>query len=170
MTFEELGAAIALAHFMRDTWSNPEKAQAAIIRAQSILNDFMYGKSIEEEAKDEKTYNDAIAEINKVVCTTEYQSVVKKTIPKGKVGRLSKIEMACGDYTKVQWALYINSKLVELESVAGGIWQDVILPTATSFTWHPPGLEIRGGEYVEIQALDDGSSTSAWGALEGIIR
>ena len=168
MKNDEFMAAVLLDHYMLSHHMNHADAAKRIGKALKNMAAIGYEADIVREARDEPTIDLAIAELNKITCTATYATVAKKSVPKGKTGYICKVEMACDDYTLVQWRLLVNSLVVEIESVSGGKWEDILLPSATTETF--PDLQIQGGKYIEVQAKDDGSGTAAWAAITGAIR
>ena len=93
--------------------------ESQILEALRIARRISILEAIAKEAGDEPTYEDPIVEIDKITATTDYATVVSKTITVGKTGIISKMEMACrqdSDYDIVLWRLTVNSKVIFQDS------------------------------------------------------
>lgn len=166
MKIEEFQAAVLLADFMRSHLLSAEKASEAVIEALHFIPAISHDEGIKREIKEEPTITKAVAELAKVPLTTSYQTIVKRTVPKGKILYVSKVEMYCDNYDTTQWNFYVNSELVELENNTR--WEDIYLPVALTMTFDG-NLEILGNKYIEVKAKDSAGG-DAWGDITGVIR
>lgn len=170
MEILEIMAATSIAHYKRSCLIKGDELEASIVNAYADLIRIIYNDSVKKEAKEEPVTEEPIAELNSETCTTDYQTIVKKTIPVGKTGYICKVEMALeqgADYSLVNWKLLIDDKVIELESGGtGDTWEDKTIPVAVTMTF--PDLRVR--ESIEIQAKDDGSGIEAYGDITGAIR
>ena len=145
-----LGSLIAL---LRKNGGNEKDILAAL----DIAKKLSYDEAIRREAGGEPTEEEPVTEISVVTSTGSYQTLASWTVKQGWIGLLSKISMACNDYTHGRFRLVINDKEK---------WIDKQLPASLTLSF--PDLTIRGGKAVTIQGKSsDGSSFSMWGEISG---
>lgn len=114
-------------------------------------------EAIAKEAGDEPTDEEAVAELNSVETTGDYQTIVEWTVSARRLGILNRIELAADDYDLARFRLTIGGKKK---------WEDKELPNATTLTF--PDLEIRGGRTTKLEVKSSDSSTfTAWGDITG---
>lgn len=137
----------------------PAGIENQILEGLKIARKASSMEAIAKEAGDEPAYEEAIVEVNKITATTSYQTVVSKTITKGRMAKISRMEMACredSDYDNVYWRITVNSKI---------ILEDKMLPS--SLTLDIADLDIRGGKEVKIEAKTSTGTVSVWGDITG---
>jgi len=144
-----LGAVIALLK-VKSLGINPVTLIAEGLRTARKLN-------LEDAISGEISFEDAVCELKIITASTTYQDLAKWTVTKQKTGILSKVEMACDDYTHGRFRLVINDKVK---------WEDKQLPECLTLTF--PDLEMGAERIVQLQGKSSDSTTfSMWGDITG---
>jgi len=98
----------------------------------------------------------AISLLNKIVGTASYQDIVKWVVSPGKVGVLSKVEMASDSYSITEFRLVVN----DIE-----VWTDMELPSSLTLSF--PDILIREGKTTLVQGRTNGIEKVIWADITG---
>lgn len=104
----------------------------------------------------EPLMEDAVAELEIIAATSSYQTLASWTVASGRIGILSKVEMAAENYTNARFRLNINGKEK---------WTDKRLPDSLTLSF--PELTIAGGHSVTIEGKSTSGSFDMWGDITG---
>lgn len=138
--------------------SGPINIEKQVLRGHEEVRDFLFKYSEKREAGGEPPVNLPIAELDIKTATTEYQDLASYTVPTGRIGLVSRVEMACENYTYGRFKLIINNETK---------WEDKELPESLSLAF--PELEIRAGKSIRIQgkSSDATQAPKMWGDITG---
>ena len=154
MNLEELRTATLVALLRSRSLGALTKEQ--IKSAHGIVTEMFLEEAIEKEAADRPLAEVLISKLHHLESTTDYQEIVSWTVPTGKRGKLYQIEFAADNYGNTLWRFTLDG-IVQ--------WEDKKMPTATTENWY--GAAVRAGKDIKIEAKDDGTSGTVWGAITG---
>jgi len=158
MNTERLMLAATVAMLLRGySPTTPETAKKMIKQAVGLIAEYNLQDAIDAVAGDEPVFEKPLMDINMKESTGSYQTLAEITVPAGKMGRVSKIEMACNDYDQGRFKLTINDEVK---------FTDLQLPNALTLDFL--GASIRSGLGIKLEGkADDASAFNMWGDVSG---